>query len=96
MGLHLEYVNDNPEVTTEGYGCYDYKPYMNVLFEDKAGFDTDWLGVLELMTAKARPSIFSDVCKSSDDLHVLTEKAYANYEYWHNHHRQYIQIDSIP
>jgi hypothetical protein len=37
------------------------------------------------MTAKARPSIFSDVCKSSDDLHVLTEKAYANYEYWHNH-----------
>jgi hypothetical protein len=35
MGLHLEYVNDNPEVTTEGYGCYDYKPYMNVLFEDK-------------------------------------------------------------
>jgi hypothetical protein len=28
MGLHLEYVNDNPEVTTEGCGCYDYKPYM--------------------------------------------------------------------
>jgi hypothetical protein len=44
------------------------------LFEDKAGFDTDWLGVLELMTAKARPSIFSDVCKSSDDLHVLMRK----------------------
>jgi hypothetical protein len=40
---YIKYVNDNPEVTTEGYGCYDYKPYMNVLFEDKAGFDGDRL-----------------------------------------------------
>jgi hypothetical protein len=39
---------------TNGYGCYDKKPYMNVLFEDKAGFDaeTEWEPVLALMKSK--------------------------------------------
>jgi hypothetical protein len=44
--IHFEYVNENPEVPTQvdGYGCYDKKLYMNVLFEDKAGFNplTEW------------------------------------------------------
>lgn len=51
--IHFEYVNENPEVPTQvdGYGCYDKKPYMNVLFEDKAGFDpmTEWGEVLSLL-----------------------------------------------
>lgn len=46
QGITFDYINENPEVETDvnGYGCYDKKPYMNVLFEDKAGFDpyTDW------------------------------------------------------
>jgi len=50
----FKYVNDNPEVPTQpdGYGNYDKKPYMNVLFEDKAGFDptTDWSEVYNLLT----------------------------------------------
>lgn len=29
---------DNPEVANNALGFYDYKPYFNVLFEDKAGF----------------------------------------------------------
>jgi len=52
-GIDFKYVNENPEVKTQlnGYGCYDKKPYMNVLFEDKAGFDaeTEWVEVLELI-----------------------------------------------
>lgn len=44
--INFKYVNENPEVQTQinGYGCYDSKPYMNLLLEDKAGFDpyTDW------------------------------------------------------
>ena len=44
--IKFTYVNENPEVPTDlnGYGCYEKKPYINVLFEDKAGFDplTDW------------------------------------------------------
>lgn len=48
-GIDFKYVNENPEVKTEpeGYGYYEAKPYFNVLFEDKAGFDpeTDWLPV---------------------------------------------------
>tara|TARA_R110000796_G_scaffold1673_1_gene6914 strand:+ start:1612 stop:2145 length:534 start_codon:yes stop_codon:yes gene_type:complete len=43
-GITFKYVNENPDVPTGGYGNYDKKPYMNVLFEDKAGFrgETDW------------------------------------------------------
>jgi hypothetical protein len=54
--IKFQYVNDNPEVVTDinGYGCYDKKPYVNVLFEDKAGFDpeTEWKLVLFLMKEK--------------------------------------------
>lgn len=50
------YINENPEVKTgeDGYGCYDKKPYISVLFEDKAGFDgeSDWALVLDLVTKK--------------------------------------------
>ncbi|MEM9328183.1 MAG: hypothetical protein AAGA85_21125 [Bacteroidota bacterium] len=51
FGIHFDYVNENPEVLNGGYGCYDKKPYFNVLFEDKAGFDatTDWLSVLDFL-----------------------------------------------
>ena len=52
-GIHFDYVNENPEVPTQlnGYGNYDKKPYMNVLFEDKAGFDPeqDWALVYKLL-----------------------------------------------
>jgi hypothetical protein len=43
-GINFKYVNENPDVPTNGYGNYDIKPYMNILFEDKAGFfgETDW------------------------------------------------------
>lgn len=54
--IEFKYVNENPEVQTQlnGYGCYDKKPYMNVLFEDKSGFDpeTDWELVLEIFKNK--------------------------------------------
>jgi hypothetical protein len=56
FGIKFKYINENPEVPTDinGYGCYDKKPYMNVLFEDKAGFDpeTEWIEVLEYMKSK--------------------------------------------
>lgn len=55
-GIKFEFVNRNPEVKTEegGYGYYEDKPYMNVLFEDKAGFDaeTEWEEVREYLTKK--------------------------------------------
>ena len=51
LGINFEYVNENPEVKNKGYGCYDKKFYMNVLFEDKAGFDatTDWKYVIDAL-----------------------------------------------
>lgn len=49
--IHFDYVNKNPAIQNQGYGYYNDKPYFNVLFEDKAGFDplTDWELVLELI-----------------------------------------------
>lgn len=46
-GVVFDFVNENPEVTTQGsleYGNYDQKFYFNLLLDDKAGFDPeiDW------------------------------------------------------
>lgn len=42
--IEFEYINKNPEVKNTTYGYYEDKPYYNVLFEDRAGFDNneDW------------------------------------------------------
>jgi hypothetical protein len=49
--IKFSYTNVNPEVKTnlKGYGCYDTKPYMNVMIDDKAGFsgEEDWLPLKE-------------------------------------------------
>ncbi len=49
--IHFDFVNGNPEVPSGGYGCFDQKFYLNVLMDDKAGFDpeTDWLEVKQLL-----------------------------------------------
>jgi len=38
--IKFDYINENPEVKTGvgEFGCYDKKPYFNILFDDKAGF----------------------------------------------------------
>ncbi|ADR22663.1 hypothetical protein MATR_34910 [Marivirga tractuosa] len=50
-GIHFDYVNENPEVVSKNYGYFEKKPYFNVLFEDKAGFDAenDWKEVLKII-----------------------------------------------
>ena len=61
-GIKFEYVNENPEVVTQanGYGCYDKKPYMNVLLDDKAGFDpSEWDEVLDFL--KQRYGLNSEI-----------------------------------
>ncbi len=48
--IHFDYINENPDVLNRAYGNYDKKPYFNVLFEDKAGFDPeeDWAKVKQV------------------------------------------------
>jgi len=43
-GINFKFVNENPDVKDNKYGNFTGKPYMNVLLEDKAGFDpkVDW------------------------------------------------------
>ncbi|MGB3465908.1 MAG: hypothetical protein WBA74_11590 [Cyclobacteriaceae bacterium] len=58
QNIYFDYVNENPLVINQRYGNYDKKPYFNVLFEDKAGFDPyeDWEPVIETIMEE-RPSI---------------------------------------
>lgn len=50
-GIYFSYINENPEISEANgaYGCYDKKPYYNVLMEDKCGFNpmTDWKPILK-------------------------------------------------
>lgn len=48
-GINFKYANENPDVPNNALGCYDKKPYFNVLLEDKGAFDaeTDWTIIYE-------------------------------------------------
>lgn len=49
--IHFKYINENPEISdTKGsFGCYDKKPYYNVIIDDKGGFvpEIDWQPIYE-------------------------------------------------
>lgn len=48
--IHFDFVNNkNDDVADTAYGYYRDKPYYNVLFEDKSGFDAneDWWKIKE-------------------------------------------------
>ena len=51
--VHFDFINENPEVVSEpnGYGCYDKKLYMNLILDDKAGFEAEkeWFDILCLL-----------------------------------------------
>lgn len=42
--IKFDFINENTEVQNNRLGCFDNKPYFNVLLENKAGFDmnSDW------------------------------------------------------
>lgn len=59
-GIRFDYVNKNPEVeSSDSYGCFTDKPYMNVLMDDKAGFDPeeDWLIILNHLKNNEKQTI---------------------------------------
>ncbi|MCP4457070.1 MAG: hypothetical protein GY816_03435 [Cytophagales bacterium] len=47
--IHIDYVNENPEIVNDDLGYYDKKPYFNVIIDDKAGFDPiiEWPMILQ-------------------------------------------------
>ena len=55
--IHFKYVNENPEIADAkgSFGCYDKKPYYNVLIDDKCGFEptTDWQPIYKYFTNSA-------------------------------------------
>jgi len=54
-GIEFQHANENPNVkSVEGrYGCFDQKPYADVVLDDKSGFDwqDDWDSVREALRA---------------------------------------------
>jgi hypothetical protein len=80
-GILFNFLNRNPEVVAKdgGYGYYEDKPYFNVLFEDKAGFDaqTEWESLYYYLTDK-----YSD-----SKVNTRNEKLFEKYGLDHiNHH----------
>jgi hypothetical protein len=46
-GIVFDYINENPDVKDTKMGDFGVKPYFNILFEDKAGFDpSNWKLIL--------------------------------------------------
>jgi len=52
--INFLHINKNQDAKDTTYGYYQDKPYYNVLFEDKAGFDaeTDWLEIKKYFNIK--------------------------------------------
>ena len=48
-GIHVDFVNQNPEVQNTDTGKFNLKPYCDIIIDDKAGFDplTEWSIVLD-------------------------------------------------
>lgn len=60
-GIKFNFINENPDIKTENgyFGYYKYKPYYNVLLEDKAGFlpYKDWKYIFKYFKkTKYRPN----------------------------------------
>lgn len=55
----FDYINENPEVRSADYGYFDIKPYFNVLFDDKAGFDphSDWISIKQFLEFKYQKTL---------------------------------------
>lgn len=79
QGINFEYANENPEVKNDAYGYYRTKPYFNVLFEDKAGFDPiEWEYVIE--TLKKYPEV--DWSNYKSHFTAFLDKVRDNESYW--------------
>ena len=52
--IRFDFINKNPDVNNDAYGNYEEKPYINVLLDDKAGFDAenDWAPIYRIMIEK--------------------------------------------
>jgi hypothetical protein len=53
-GIDFNYINYNPEVKSTEYADFDSKPYMNIIIDDKGGFEpeVDWLELHEYLINK--------------------------------------------
>ena len=53
-GIKFTSINKNPAVSNNDLGCYDDKPYFNLLLDDKAGFDceSDWINIYNWFITK--------------------------------------------
>jgi len=59
--IHFKYVNENPEIADAkgSFGCYDKKPYYNVIADDKSGFspEYDWKPIYNyFLKSKYKPN----------------------------------------
>lgn len=53
-GIHIDYVNENPEAEDNEWFCGSKKLYFDVGIDDRFGFDaeSDWVELVQYFTAK--------------------------------------------
>lgn len=56
LGIHFNYVNENPEVEDDEHGYFQTKPYFSVGIDDKFGFnaDVDWISLNDYLLNKVK------------------------------------------
>ena len=54
-GIHIDYINENPEAENGDFANFDKKFYFNIGLDDKFGFDAnnDWLDLKQMLFVMA-------------------------------------------
>lgn len=57
LGVEFDYINVNPEIGEDDFGCYKHKPYFDVYLDDKAGFDAEieWWDIWKFLREDKQP-----------------------------------------
>lgn len=51
--IHIDYIMENPEVTSNEYANFEKKFYYDILLDDKAGFEpNDWFEIYNFLSKK--------------------------------------------
>lgn len=51
--INIDYIMENPEVTSNEYANFEKKFYYDILLDDKAGFESnDWLDIYNFLVEK--------------------------------------------
>lgn len=74
-GIKFQYLNENPECPSTDYACFDKKMYLNVILDDKAGFEQrDWKVLHRYLSRIVWRRMMDGMMKSVTDMTSIFKK----------------------